>query len=468
MIITCSFVKYIRHFKHSSRLVLTRGAKSYSTERWKATKMEGEKAPASRDDPVIMKLDTPEFQTIFTPELKTLAGLFEKYNYEIRIAGGAVRDILMGIRPKDLDFATTATPNEMKDMFTKEEIRMINMKGEQHGTITSRINDAENFEITTLRIDIATDGRHAKVEFTKDWKLDANRRDLTINSMFLGLDGTVYDYFFGYDDLKKRRIAFVGNAETRIQEDYLRILRYFRFYGRIAENPDNHDATTLEAIRSNVEGLDRVAGERIWTEWHKIMEGRFALELLAKMVECQLSTHIGLPEHPDVDALVEVHKRATENGVTLRPISLISALLKDEEEVMRLHGRLKLSAFDRDLALFLVQHRVRPPSEKPLKIYQKLVIMPKGKNHGIKDFVCELFRYRGELELLKEFADWRPPRFPVGGDQLKQHVKVGKIMGLVINRLKEEWIDSDFQLDSDELVKLVPNIVEEITDNIKK
>lgn len=93
----------------------------------------------------------------------------------------------MGLQPKDLDFATTATPQEMKDMFTAENVRMINMTGEKHGTITPRINDKENFEVTTLRIDVLTDGRHAEVEFTKDWQLDANRRDLTINSMFLGM-----------------------------------------------------------------------------------------------------------------------------------------------------------------------------------------------------------------------------------------------------------------------------------------
>lgn len=180
----------------------------------------------SRTDPVIMKLDCPEFHSVFTPELQTLQGLFKKYNYELRIAGGAVRDILMGKQPKDLDFATDATPQQMKDMFTKEEIRMINEKGEKHGTITARINDKENFEITTLRIDVLTDGRHAQVEYTKDWKLDANRRDLTINSMFLGLDGTLYDYFYGYEDLKKKLVVFVGDASLRIREDYLRILRY--------------------------------------------------------------------------------------------------------------------------------------------------------------------------------------------------------------------------------------------------
>lgn len=180
----------------------------------------------SRTEPVIMKLDCPEFRSVFTQELQTLANLFKRYNYELRIAGGAVRDILMGKQPKDLDFATDATPQQMKEMFTKEEIRMINEKGEKHGTITARINDKENFEITTLRIDVLTNGRHAQVEFTKDWKLDANRRDLTINSMYLDLDGKLYDYFYGYEDLQKKRVVFVGDASLRIREDYLRILRY--------------------------------------------------------------------------------------------------------------------------------------------------------------------------------------------------------------------------------------------------
>lgn len=185
-------------------------------------------SPTSRDDPVIARLDSPEFRSIFTPELRSLVDLFGRYNYQLRIAGGAVRDIVMGTRPKDLDFATDATPDQMKEMFEREQIRMINTKGEKHGTVTARINDKENFEVTTLRIDNITDGRHAVVEFTKDWKLDANRRDLTINSMFLGLDGKLYDYFYGYDDLQKRKVVFVGDAGTRICEDYLRILRYIR------------------------------------------------------------------------------------------------------------------------------------------------------------------------------------------------------------------------------------------------
>jgi tRNA nucleotidyltransferase (CCA-adding enzyme) len=152
----------------------------------------------------IMKIDTPEFQSILTPELRFLERLFQKHCYEIRIAGGAVRDLLMEQTPHDVDFATTATPSQMKAMFEEEGIRMINMGGEKHGTITCRIQDAVsywypisflmnnnvvfqvNFEVTTLRIDTVTDGRHAEVQFTNDWALDAERRDLTINSMFLG------------------------------------------------------------------------------------------------------------------------------------------------------------------------------------------------------------------------------------------------------------------------------------------
>jgi tRNA nucleotidyltransferase (CCA-adding enzyme) len=133
------------------------------------------------------KIDTPEFQEILTADLKYLFLLFKKYSHELRIAGGAVRDLLMGKKPHDIDFATTATPDQMKEIFVKENIRMLNMNGEKHGTITVRLNDSENYEITTLRIDLVTDGRHAEVVFTNDWRLDANRRDLTVNSIFLSI-----------------------------------------------------------------------------------------------------------------------------------------------------------------------------------------------------------------------------------------------------------------------------------------
>lgn len=423
--------------------------------------MENELPPKSRSDPIIMKLDTPVFHSIFTPELTMLSSIFKKYNYELRIAGGAVRDILSGLTPKDLDFATDATPNEMKDMFTQEAIRMLNTKGESHGTITARINDKENFEVTTLRIDCITDGRHAAVKFIKDWKMDANRRDLTINSMFLDLDGSVYDYFYGYEDLQKKKVAFVGHPIARVREDYLRILRYFRFYGRIAIDPDNHDETTIQAIKDHVDGLKHISGERIWSEWYKILEGNYSGELTLKMLECGVSQYIGLPEEPDIQNFQTVYETAMKNQVTLKPATLISALLRDEMEVINLFLRLKFSAFDRDLALFVVNHREMKPCEKPIKPYQWLVISS-NKQQVTKTYVSEVLKYRGAMELLNEFDKWTVPRFPVNGNALIELVPKRKLIGKVMIKLKELWLDANFTLTADELTYHVPDIVNEL------
>ncbi|GAB1867271.1 tRNA-nucleotidyltransferase 1, mitochondrial [Camponotus japonicus] len=423
----------------------------------------------SRTDPVIMKLDCPEFHSVFTPELQTLANLFKKYNYELRIAGGAVRDILMGKQPKDLDFATDATPQQMKEMFTKEEIRMINEKGEKHGTITARINDKENFEITTLRIDVLTNGRHAQVEFTKDWKLDANRRDLTINSMFLDLDGKLYDYFYGYDDLQKKRVVFVGDADTRIREDYLRILRYFRFYGRIMDSPDKHDEATIKALKENIDGLSQISGERIWSEWNKILMGNFALELTLKLLECGASKHIGLPEEPVLENFRIVYQRALSNNVTLKPISLIVSMLRNEDEVMTVHNRLKLSNSDRDLAFFLMQHREYKPCEKPLKPYQQLILIQStGRYEIYREYAKEVLKYRGAMELLDEVEQWKIPKFPINGNMMKEHVPNPKIIGLVLKKLKQIWIDEDFKLTSEHLLEHVPSILSELEEEKMK
>ncbi|XP_018378319.1 PREDICTED: CCA tRNA nucleotidyltransferase 1, mitochondrial isoform X1 [Trachymyrmex cornetzi] len=433
---------------------------------WRKTRMGDQLL--SRVDPVVMKLDSPEFRSVFTPELEKLASLFKKYNYELRIAGGAVRDILMGKQPKDLDFATDATPQQMKDMFTSEEIRMINEKGEKHGTITARLNDTENFEVTTLRIDVLTNGRHAQVEFTKDWKLDANRRDLTINSMFLDLDGRVYDYFYGYDDLKKKRIVFVGKASVRIQEDYLRILRYFRFYGRIMDSPDQHDEATITALKENIGGLEQISGERIWSEWNKILSGTFALELTLKLLECGSNRYIGLPEEPDVENFRKIYERAQSNNVTLKPISLIVSMLKDEYEVLKLHERLKLSNSDRDLAIFLVQHRECKSCEKPLKPYQQLVLLQQIKRYDIlKEDVKELLRYCGAMQLLDEFEQWVIPKFPINGNMLIKYVPMKKMIGNVLIELKRIWIDTDFKLTNEQLMEHVPSIVSELEEQYK-
>uniref|UniRef100_A0A672I0X7 tRNA nucleotidyl transferase, CCA-adding, 1 n=1 Tax=Salarias fasciatus TaxID=181472 RepID=A0A672I0X7_SALFA len=378
-----------------------------------------------------MQLKTSEFQSLFTEGLNGLTELFAKNQYELRIAGGAVRDLLSGRRPEDVDFATTATPEEMKVMFQNAGIRMINNKGEKHGTITARLNN-ENFEVTTLRLDVQTDGRHAEVEFTTDWQKDAERRDLTINSMFLGLDGTLYDFFQGYEDLQNRKVRFVGSAARRIQEDYLRILRYFRFYGKVALEPGDHEPETLSAIRENGRGL-------------KILVGNHAAHLLELIYELELAQYIGLPPDGDVDEL----KRVWQNARAHSP---------QTHDVEKMDVRLKLSREEKSGAQFLVRHRRQlrrsGGDSDGLKPFTDFIV--DNRELDTQSKVCELLKYQGEAELLSQLRGWSVPRFPVSGHDLRRvGVTSGKDIGANLQKLREIWKKSRYQMDKDELLSHV-------------
>lgn len=405
-----------------------------------------------------MKINSPDFHGLFTPELTQLAELFARYNFELRIAGGAVRDLLMKKQPQDVDFATTATPDQMKEMFTKESIRMINAKGEKHGTITARLNDKENFEITTLRIDRVTDGRHAEVEFTTDWRTDAERRDLTINSMFLGLDGTLYDFFSGKQDLERRYVTFVGDASTRIQEDYLRILRYFRFYGRIAKESHAHSSDTLQAIRENGAGLGGISGERIWMELKKILTGNFGANLINIMYDLELAQYMGLPTKANLSELHRVFERS--QSLHPHPVTVLSALFQDESDVLAMEHRLKISAEERKTALFVVAERSDKPHKHPLKPYQDIVVCSKEKN--IVKYVLEVLKYRGESQLVVDLRSWDVAKFPVTGkDLLSAGVPRGKGFGTVLETVRQWWLDSDFTATKEELLERLKETMQE-------
>ena len=411
---------------------------------------------------------------VITPELLKLVKLFERYNHEIRIAGGAVRDLLAGKekKPDDVDLATTATPVEMIDMFSKESIRTFNEQGIKHGTVSARIDDNVNFEITTLRIDKVTDGRHAEVEFTKDWMIDAMRRDLTINSMFLALDGTVYDYFNGKEDLDNKRIAFVGSADARIKEDYLRIFRYFRFYGRISQLEDNHESETLKAIVTNREGLSRISGERIWTEWKKILTGPMGGPITLKMIQLGLGPFMGLPEKT-LNEKFDNCWRERKNLVHY--ITLLTHLLENQDDMMKLHMRLKMSGYERDMGLFILEHKNNPDCVS-LKYWQKTMYMSRTtKNINIlRDYIEQVIKCQPDYdELLQQFMSWQQqmPRFPLSGKDILETnlVPRGKLVGICLNNLKEIWIDSDFQVDADHLLKVeLPKIATDMIMTIPK
>ncbi|XP_014389652.1 PREDICTED: CCA tRNA nucleotidyltransferase 1, mitochondrial, partial [Myotis brandtii] len=194
--------------------------------------------------------------------------------------------------------------------------------------------------------------------------------------MFLGFDGTLYDYFNGYEDLKNKKVRFVGHAKKRIQEDYLRILRYFRFYGRIVDKPGDHDPETLEAIAENAKGLGGISGERIWVELKKILVGNHVSHLVHLIYDLGVAPYIGLPANASLEEFDKVSRNV--EGFSPKPMTLLASLFKVQDDVTKLDLRLKISKEEKNLGLFLVKYRndltKATDSSDPLKPYQDFII----------------------------------------------------------------------------------------------
>jgi len=384
----------------------------------------------------VKKITSPEFKAIITPAVKQLADVFDKSGFDLRIVGGTVRDLLLGKEPKDTDFATDARPEQMVKMFQSNSIKYIET-GIQHGTITALI-DSEPFEITTLRVDVETDGRHAEVEYTTDWKEDAARRDLTYNSMSLDLNGRLYDYFGGVKDLKNSKSKFVGKADRRIQEDFLRILRYFRFQGRQVK--PNWDKETMEAITRNASGLEQISGERIWMEIGKILIGRHVKEILTKMDETNVNDYIGLPLY-DIDL-------ADKMSIAKNPIVPLAALIQDTAEdldVKNLDKKWKLSAKERSLLLFLVNNKDERITQDELENLAA---------DGVSKFALHSLAMLQSMNT--DILNWVVPPFPVSGhDLLAKSIPPGKQMGAYLSQLKDIWKAHKFKPSREELLSYI-------------
>ena len=408
---------------------------------------------SSESFPIIKRLDSPEFYSIFSNGLKKLQELFLKNNFELRLCGGAVRDLLLGKTPKDLDFATVATPDQMISMFEKEGIRLINETGWGHGTVTCRLEE-ENFEITTLRIDTVTDGRRAVVEFTTDWKIDASRRDLTFNSMFLTLNGDVIDYFNGMEDLYNRQVKFVGDPEKRIMEDYLRILRYFRFFGRVAEADSIFDQSTIDVISKNVHGLKRVAGERIFVELEMIFTGNHVVRITKMMHKCGLFDVIGLPNNPDL----EEYERVYNSSKHLSPhfMTYVTAMLQDESDLLILRERVKFSNEHFNVARFILKYRSHSLQDSDLFQWYIDILVEYDKQYKQKssnNYFFEFLKYKGDIQALRYFTNFCIPRFPVSGTVIKERTGAkGKLIGSILNMLFGLWKNSRYTLSRSELL----------------
>ncbi len=237
---------------------------------------------------------TEYMKSILTSPVLTLIHILDG---QARIVGGAVRDYLSGITPYDIDLATPLLPDDILRRLTQADIKTMTA-GIKHGTVMAII-DKTPYEITTLRTDTKTDGRHAEVAFTDSYEQDAKRRDFTVNALYMDAQGTIYDYVGGQKDLKNNLVRFIGNADTRVQEDYLRILRYFRFWGKLGYGRKDTDA--MHACQKFAPCLTGISKERKREELLKILALKHCDKVMAFMDECHVLSEI-LPK-TDIPAL---------------------------------------------------------------------------------------------------------------------------------------------------------------------
>ena len=264
-------------------------------------------------------------------EIKKIFNAISKFsdNSELRYVGGCVRKILNKEEFDDIDLAANIEPNETMLALKNNDINF-HETGLKHGTVTASVNN-KNFEITSLRRDVDTDGRHAKVEFSNNWREDALRRDFTFNSIYADLEGNLFDPFNGAEDLKNGKIKFIGNPESRIKEDYLRILRYIRFFLNYSKN--GHDKKIKKAIKQNIVGVKNLSNERLLDELKKLVLSNGFLNLV-KDEFCLEIILLIFPQLKNINLFNRLNKYAHENIHAQDFIFLLSLLVIDETSNM--------------------------------------------------------------------------------------------------------------------------------------
>jgi poly(A) polymerase len=384
------------------------------------------------------------------PETRRVFAALAAGGAEARAVGGAVRNALMGTPVKDVDIATTALPADVVRLAKKAGLHPV-PTGIEHGTVTV-VADHVPFEVTTLRKDIETFGRHARVTFTTDWTEDAKRRDFTMNALYCAPDGAVHDPLGGYPDLAARRVRFIGDARERIREDYLRILRFFRFlaeYGRGAEpDPDGLDASIAEK-----EGLAGLSGERIRAELLRLLGAPRAVPVAHAMSEAQLAAPM-LGVSVDAERLGRLAAIEEALGRSPDPVLRLAAFaVGNADDAVRLQERLRLSTAE---ALRVARAGLNEPAFDPKapEAAAKAFIFHNGKE-AFLDGALLAWAASGDgadseprARRVRLTDRWQAPEPPVrGADVLALGVAAGPQVGRVIAELERWWIAADFPTD---------------------
>ncbi|SEI93954.1 poly(A) polymerase [Sphingomonas sp. OV641] len=358
------------------------------------------------------------------PGLDALATALGAEEGAARYVGGAVRDTLLGLPVADIDIATAHPPQQVITRLASAGIKAI-PTGLAHGTITA-VSAGTVVEVTTLRRDVATDGRHAQVAFTDDWQEDAARRDFTMNALYADpVSGTLFDWFGGLDDLAARRVRFIGDPYRRIAEDHLRILRFFRFHARFGDTPDS---AGLDACTDRANDLMALSRERIAAELLKLLVAKGAVPVVALMVERGIFRPV-LPEIVDVPALTALAEAEAAAGVAPDAIRRLAALIPPAT-AEAVGSRLRLSNADRKR---LIAAHDGPGSEGARGLAYRV---------GREIALDRLLLAGADVE---ELQDWSPPRLPVGGgDLVTRGIARGPEVARALREIETRWIAEGF------------------------
>lgn len=363
---------------------------------------------------------------------------------DARFVGGCVRDALANRRIIDIDIATPLKPDDVTARLEADKIHVV-PTGLKHGTVTAVI-DGRPFEITTLRHDVATYGRHADVAFTDDWQADAARRDFTINAMSATIEGDVYDYFSGMEDLRNGHIVFVGDAETRVREDILRILRFFRFHAHFGKGEPNTAA--LAACAKLADHLPRLSAERIRNETLKLLEAPNCAAVWHLMLQNRVVTHF-LPEATGVatlERLVKLEEQYHSPGFVTR--RLLAVLDVTVEGLIKVIEALRLSKEQGGHLLTLFEPGVEVHTRMDQATIHRAVYQL--GNDVVRSLLLLCAAREGKPHDLHNTFQWatafRPPRFPLQAqDVLDLGYAQGPDIGRILGNMESWWLAADFE-----------------------
>jgi poly(A) polymerase len=390
----------------------------------------------------MIKLPEAEWQQ--REGMRKLLATLSAADGETRYVGGSVRDALLGLPATDVDLATRLQPDEVIERLKKAHIKAV-PTGIAHGTVTAVLREGP-VEVTTLRRDVATDGRRATIAYTHDWREDAARRDFTINAFSADpLTLELFDYFGGQEDLKARRVRFIGDPLTRIAEDHLRILRFFRFHARFG-GPDPH-APSLDACAARANDLMALSRERIADEWLKLL----GLVSPTAAVALMLERGILRPVMPEVEAaraddLATLVEREQALAVAPEPLRRFAALLPPDAEVATSLGlRLRLSNK-------AVKRLAKAAERNGEGADARALAYRIGADEAVDRILLGTAPIDEAREQLASIREWDKPRLPLtGGDIIAMGVRAGPLVAKTLQAVERDWIDAGFPKDTDEV-----------------